>query len=438
MNSNGTKASGQSELVDIASRHASGSLNGATRPVRIALYSHDTMGLGHARRNLLLAQSLSESIDNADILLITGNRETSTFPMPRGTDCLTMPSIHKSPDGSYRARRLDLSLADLIRLRSGLIQSALESFQPDVFIVDNVPRGVSRELDPALEMLRTGGRTRCILGLRDILDTPQVVAWEWSRNGNYEAIRTLYDQVWIFGDKAIYDPVLEYGLPEDIASKIRFAGYLDQRARLNLAPIPARDPLSDFNFPDGRLALCMVGGGQDGSALAEAFVSATLPAGMNGILLTGPFMPCETRARISRIAAHYDHMGVLEFVPEPGYLLQRADKVIAMGGYNSVCEVLSHGKEALIVPRVRPREEQHIRAQRLGSLGLIDMCHPDDLCPAALTEWLARESARQTRPSGIDFGAVGRIPGLLRNVLPSAVTHIPAQIQGEDQHAAAL
>lgn len=401
------------------------------RNLRVALYSHDTMGLGHARRNLLIAQAISESFENADILLITGNRETTTFPMPERTDCLTMPSIHKAVDGSYRARRLDVPLHDLIRLRSGLIDSALETFQPDLFIVDNVPRGVSRELDPVLERLRQRGTTRCVLGLRDVLDSPQTVAWEWARKDNYEAIRRYFDQVWVFGDREIYDPVAAYGFPADIAERFRFAGYLDQRARLSIARAGDADPLASFRFSTDRLALCVVGGGQDGAQLAETFVRSPMPEGMHGIVLTGPFMPDGVLADLYQVAAQRDDMGVLEFVPEPGVLMARADRVVAMGGYNTICEVLSHEKTALIVPRVVPRQEQLIRARRMSNLGLFDMCHPDDLCPEAIGAWLASPAAQI--PAGPDLLGVHRLPALVDGVLPVTAAIDLERADGEEQ-----
>src|SRR2546422_7780406 len=50
---------------------------GACVPYRVALYSHDTMGLGHMRRNLLLAQALRHSRLQAVVLMIAGAREAS-------------------------------------------------------------------------------------------------------------------------------------------------------------------------------------------------------------------------------------------------------------------------------------------------------------------------------------------------------------------------
>jgi predicted glycosyltransferase len=41
---------------------------------RIALYSHDTVGIGHMRRNLSIAQALARSVGEPLILLITGGR----------------------------------------------------------------------------------------------------------------------------------------------------------------------------------------------------------------------------------------------------------------------------------------------------------------------------------------------------------------------------
>src|SRR5690606_2554641 len=67
----------------------------------------------------------------------------------------------------------------------------------------------------------------------------------------------------------------------------------------------------------------------------------------------------------------------------------RADAVLTMGGYNSVCEALASSAPALIVPRVVPRREQEIRARGLQRVGAVDMMHPRDLTAEAITAWLA-------------------------------------------------
>jgi predicted glycosyltransferase len=386
--------------------------------LRVALYSHDTMGIGHMRRNLLIAQTLARGARRTTTLLIAGAREASAFSMSAGVDCLTLPALQKELSGDYRARCLDVSLQKLRMLRARTIQAALEAFDPDVLIVDKVPRGAGGELDLALEDLSCRGRTRCVLGLRDILDDPAAVRSEWQEAGSEETVRRFYDAIWIYGDPAVYDLVQECDFSCDVAAKLRYTGYLDQRERLRHATGVNAEPPASLDLPEGRLVVCSVGGGQDGALLAEVFSLAELPPDTNAVLISGPFMPPEVHGRLRQRAAGRPRFRVLEFITEPERLLERADCVVAMGGYNTVCEILSFEKRALIVPRVRPRREQLIRAERLCELGLIDMLHPDHLHPQALSRWLAggvvpRRSARQC----LDLNGLLRLPRLMDELL---------------------
>jgi predicted glycosyltransferase len=376
------------------------------------------MGLGHMRRNLLLAQALQHSRLQAVVLMIAGAREASQVTQAAGVDCVALPSLWKDGAGQYSPRHLDVPLADLLSVRARTAAAALEAFAPDVLIVDNVPRGALHELDPALEALRARGRTRLVLGLRDVLDDPVTLQGEWTRAQNHEAVRRYYDAVWIYGDPAVYDPVREYGFTPDVATKVRYTGYLDQRARTRYAGRQRGDPLTLLGLPPGPLALCLVGSGQDGGQLAEAFAQAELPGNTNGVLVMGPCMPLDVRHRVARAAAGRPGWRMIPFLSEPTRLVRRADHVVAMGGYNTVCEVLSFRKPALIVPRVAPRREQLIRAERLEALGLVDVLHPAELTPRALSDWLALSRtppppARQR----VDLDGLTRVPRFLKELL---------------------
>lgn len=393
-----------------------------SRKLRVALYSHDTMGLGHKRRNLLIAQALACSCLPTDILLITGMSEACDAQIPEGIDYVALPALRKGKDGQYQSRRLNVSLQDIVTLRANIIRATVESFKPDVFIVDNVPRGAVRELDLALEYLHTQGETRCVLGLRDVLDDPITLQREWKHAGNEDVIRKYYDTVWVYGDPRVYDLVQEYRLSPDVAAKVRYTGCFDQRKRLEFANPKEVNPVAALELPSGRLALCLVGGGQDGDKLAEAFAQATLPVHANGVILTGPFMPLQVRQRLHQLAANQPRLRVLEFMREPTQLLSCADCVITMGGYNTTYEVLSFEKPALIVPRVKPRREQLIRAERLQELGLVDVLHPNQVNPSALTQWLARSVDMPPRSRDhIDFNGLDRLPYLLEAVVTAPV-----------------
>ena len=158
---------------------------------RIALYSHDSQGLGHLRRNLAIAEAFSRTPGRA-VLLLTGAREAGVFSMPPGTDCLSLPALHKA-EGRYAPRSLGLELGEVIDLRSDMIRAALTRFAPDLLIVDKHPLGVHGEMEPALRAL--AGNARVVLGLREVLDDPAVVAREWRRERTVESIHEHYDAV---------------------------------------------------------------------------------------------------------------------------------------------------------------------------------------------------------------------------------------------------
>jgi predicted glycosyltransferase len=393
----------------------------AGRVPRIVLYSHDTLGFGHLRRNMLLAAALKGCEPAPDILLIAGMREAGAFAMPAGVDCLSLPAYAKAADGSYQARDLGVDVANLGDVRAAAIRATVEHFDPDLMIVDNVPRGAQFELDPTLKFLRRSGKTRVVLGLRDIIDQPAVMRQQWLRQRNFEALREFYTEIWIYGDPAVYATAAEYGLGSDLSALVTYTGYLDQAARLGTkaAPLARSSIVGDDPRP---YVLCTVGGGRDGVALSDAFVQARMPEGHRGILITGTQMDAGDRHRITQSAAKRSDMTVVEFVQEPAGLSAGAAATVSMCGYNTACEVMSLGLRTLIVPRVRPRAEQLIRAERLAELGITDMLHPDDLSATALAEWLAHASPPSGSRAAVDLNGLARVRDLAGRLLvaPSA------------------
>ncbi|MDH2327076.1 glycosyltransferase [Cereibacter sp. SYSU M97828] len=400
-------------------KHQTFDIGQAGRQKRVVLYSHDTLGFGHLRRNMLLAGALKRLDPAPDVLMIAGMQEAGAFTLPPGVDVLTLPAYGKRADGSYHARSLGLDLRDLARLRSDTIKGALTAYDPDLVIVDNVPRGAQSELDRPLAALRKRGRAKIVLGLRDVIDSAETVRAQWLRRRNFAAIRDWFDEVWIYGDPAFFDLSAEYAFGEDFTAKAHSLGYLDQRARL---PGPI-----DVDAGRAPYILCAVGGGRDGAALCEAFSQATLPAGHRGIILTGTQMPPEARARLdARIGARVD-MEIVDFLPEPLLLMQGAARIIAMGGYNTVTEALSLRRPTLIVPRVAPRLEQLLRAERLAAKGAVGMIRPDDLTPASLSDWMAGPPPRaELGRAMLDMDGLDRMRARAAHLLNQTITEAVA------------
>ncbi|HET9233171.1 MAG TPA: glycosyltransferase [Candidatus Eisenbacteria bacterium] len=302
-------------------------------------------------------------------------------------------------------------------MRARIIRAALSSFVPDVFITDKHPRGLMRELDQALGDLRALGHTRFVLGLRDILDHPFAVRRDWLQDGNVETIRETYDTIWVYGDPRVYDPRSEYGFSSEISRKLRFTGYLDPSSRLLPNDL---DGLDEKGMPE-QFALCLVGGGQDGRDLARSFAEAVLSRrNLQGCLVTGPFMPRESKSELLALAGTDARLRVLDFVRNPGILLRRANRVVTMCGYNALTEALTLRVPVLGVPRVRPRVEQLIRARAFEERGLIDVLCPDDATSEAIASWL--EIDMPSPPSAherIDFKGLERLPMFLEDIVPA-------------------
>lgn len=373
-----------------------------TRPRRVVLYGHDTMGLGHLRRNLALAGALRASAHRLEVLVVSGTPEAGRFPLPDGVDLLVLPAVAKDADGGYRSRGLGCPLPEVVALRRDILTAALTRFDPDLLVVDKVARGFGGELEPALPLLREAG-SRIVLGLRDILDAPATAAAEWRRLGTTAALRAFYDEVWVYGDPRVSDLAQDCRVPPSARRLLRHTGFLARGRPAGPAPAP---PVADGE----PFVLCLLGGGQDGVALAEVFAAAPRPAGTAGVLVGGPYLPAPTREALRGAAAADPGLRIVDFCVDPGVWARAAAAVVCMGGYNTVAEVLTTTTPALVVPRVEPRTEQLVRARRLSELGLLDDVHPADLAPEVLGAWTADAVGRPRLPrTGLDLAGLDAV-----------------------------
>ncbi len=327
---------------------------------RVLLYSHDTFGLGHLRRTRVLAHAFARRGPDASALIVSGSPLIGSFEFDARVDFVRVPGIIKKRNGAYRSLTLPIAVEETIALRSVLIREATVSFAPDLVVVDKEPAGLRGEMLPALQALKERG-VPVVLGVRDVLDEAAPLAREWARKGSADILEAYYDAIWIYGLERFHAPLNGIGLPERLRDAVRYTGYL---------PRPLDEPLARTDAP---FVLVTPGGGGDGAGLIDWVLSAyeqdpTLT--IKAKLVLGPFMEPQTRARLLARAAKLDPVEATVFDPHINQSLAQASGVIAMGGYNTFCEILTHDKPALLVPRVRPRREQWIRAQRADALGL--------------------------------------------------------------------
>lgn len=382
---------------------------------RVLIYSHDTFGLGNIRRMLEVARHLVESSSRVSVLVITGSPMLHAFRIPAGIDYVKLPCLQRNVEGRYAARSLNLSLDDTVRLRANLIRSTIADFQPDLVLVDKKPFGVEDELAGALQALQEHQqRPRMVLLLRDILDSPEATARIWRKNGYFEAITTYYDQVLVVGCPQVFDMRREYEFPPFAAARVHYCGYIAREA--------GRQTRSEMRQALGvqaheRLLLVTPGGGEDGHALVDTALRGLAQVRQAGAagggaalrmhIVCGPEMAAGQRQAVLAAAQALPGVSVQDFSDDMMSLQAAADVVLAMGGYNTVCELLSCGKRAVLVPRVKPGQEQLIRAERMAALGLLAMVHPDELHPARLMQAVQSElqalALGQARPRLADL-----------------------------------
>jgi predicted glycosyltransferase len=373
------------------------------RDARILIYSHDSFGLGHLRRCRAIAHALVQQDKEISVLIISGSPIIGSFDFRARVDFVRVPGVIKLRSGDYTSLNLHIDIEQTLEIRSSIIHHTADIFDPDLFIVDKEPLGLRGEVEETLLMLKDRG-VPLILGLRDVMDDPDLLAPEWERKNVVPALRDLYDEIWIYGLPQINKPLTGIEVPPSVRHKMVYTGYLRRDLPLH-TDIP-----HEMEEIDGPFILVTAGGGGDGADLIDWVLAAYesdphIPYG--AVIVFGPFMSTAEREAFKERAAKFRNIRTLTFTNNLGALMQRAAGVVAMGGYNTFCEILSFDKKAIIVPRTKPRLEQFIRARAARNVGLIEMLDAErGRDPHAMATAL-RQLPQQGLPSDVV------VPGLL-------------------------
>jgi predicted glycosyltransferase len=377
---------------------------------RILMYSHDTFGLGHLRRCRTIAHSLVEDFRGLSVLIMSGSQIAGAFDYRARVDFVKIPSVIKLRNGEYTSLAEHMDLKDTIAMRRSIIRHTAETFRPDIFIVDKEPMGLRGEVEETLAYLRAQGTT-LVLGLREVMDAPHLLDAEWKPHDVMGKIDRLYDKIWVYGPPDFYDPLVGLNVPPGVRAKMSFVGFLQRRA--------LHEALS-VHRPSGDYILVTTGGGGDGADLVRDVMNAyrhdkTLTH--KALIVLGPYMPGEQRAEFLRQGQEIPQIEVIEFDTRMEELIASSKAVVAMGGYNTYCEILSFDKPALIVPRTTPREEQLLRTRRAAQLGLIDMLLPEEASnPARMAAALKALPSRDAPSKGSADMRLEGLPNISRLV----------------------
>ena len=370
---------------------------------RVLIYSHDTFGLGHLRRCRAIAHSIVAAYKDMSVLILSGSPIIGSFDFRARVDFVRVPGVIKLRDGRYTSLGLHIDISDTLAMRASIIRHTAEAFAPDIFLVDKEPLGLHGEVVETLEILKETG-TPLVLGLRDIMDEPTLLAPEWERKNVLPALSDLYDEIWVYGLPQVYDPLAGLDLPASVRHKMIYTGYL-RRVASQAAPSPMIQAVTQEPY-----LLVTPGGGGDGAGLVDWVLAAyeTDPGLPHGALVVfGPFMHPDIATEFQTRVDRLDRVQAITFDSHMETLMKNAAGVVAMGGYNTFCEILSFDQPAIIVPRTETRLEQFIRARRGQELGLVRMLSGDGARDPAVMATALRQLPQQARPSGVV------VPGLL-------------------------
>ncbi|WP_026604501.1 glycosyltransferase family protein [Methylomonas sp. 11b] len=408
---------------------------------RIIVYSHDTFGLGNIRRMLAISKSLVDADPNVSVLILSGSPMLHAFRIPDRIDYIKLPCLSRNVKGDYSVKFLDMEYEQLLKLRSNIILSAVLDFDADLILVDKKPYGVSDELGAALQLMqRRGHRAKLVLLLRDILDSPESTIPVWKKNGYHDAIQSHYDKVLVVGSPDIYDMRKEYEFPDASHEKVDFCGYI-ARERSDKKAGEIREQIG---CTKERLVLVTAGGGEDGYQLLHSYLEGLnrqdLGDNTMTLMICGPEMSESRRHQLEVLARSCRNVVIQEFNTDMMACMEAADLVVSMGGYNSTCELLTLRKRAILVPRVKPSQEQWIRAERLALQGLVRAIHPNQLTPKLLMdtvrEELGRTNVHHSRLYQIDMGGLPRISESISDLLYGSAEKPQVQIRASSRSVA--
>ena len=360
---------------------------------RVLIYSHDSFGLGHLRRCRTIAHALVDEFAGLKVLIVSGSPIIGSFDFKSRVDFVRIPGVVKLRGGDYTSLSDHIDLSQTLQLRSSIMEQTAVTFAPDLFIVDKEPLGLRGEVTGTLKTLRVRG-VPTVLGLRDILDDPILLSKEWDDRGTPRNLEDWYDEIWVFGSQSMGNPLAQLGVSHAAMETMIYTGYLRRTI-----PSIAKAPVS---LPHEPFLLVTPGGGGDGETLVDWVLNALerkpRPA-KPVVIVLGPFMPQAVRQQFQLRAEALEGVQTIVFNSNMELLMERSAGVVAMGGYNTFCEILSLDKPALLIPRSNPRMEQTLRAHRASSLGFVSMLDGDgDRSPDVMIKAL-NKLERQPLPS---------------------------------------
>jgi predicted glycosyltransferase len=345
------------------------------------MYCQHVLGIGHLVRSTEIARALSRE---ADVIFVSGGKRVDGFRFPPGVRLAQLPPMQTDDEfGALENCGYAEDLDELQDLRRQQLLALFNEFLPQVLIIELFPFGRKRfafELLPLLECARQrDGETLVVCSLRDILVEKS------DRTKHEERVCRLvnkyFDLILVHGDPTFQTLGESFHRVRDLHCDLRYTGFVQQTDNGSAAVMERSEPTIVASIGSGRY--------RQGQFLLESVIRAaallegTIPHRF--CIFAGPFIPDEAYEHLQCLGRDARNVEIHRY--SPGFLadLHRADLSVSMGGYNTIMNLLATGIRSLVYPYTSNNDqEQHIRARKLESLGIVELLHPEMLIPQLL------------------------------------------------------
>lgn len=344
---------------------------------RILVYSHNSIGLGHAFRTLAVITGIRKWRPDIEFLVISGTSIPQIF-FREGIEVIKLPSIKLDIDCADHpmcSRYLSgFELENIFDFRQRIILASFDFFQPDALIIEHNMTGQMSELIPLLmkKWMRKGGPVdfalihicRGIMKWVPLLQIPYENPRHRSESIN---IGALYDFMYVLEDREVIDiNQAFFGDDPELEKKIAYLGKVTNRVHEEL---PARDQvLMQHGLPDKKIVLISLGRNHNVAPLSIRLLEILQANGTAQdnqiVMVMDPYLSGTAE---QELRSHPMSAGVrfLPFVPDLVDLMNHAELVFARAGYNIVNEILLTGVKAVLIPESHGGGEQELRIQSL-------------------------------------------------------------------------
>jgi predicted glycosyltransferase len=344
---------------------------------RILVYSHNSIGLGHAFRTLAVITGIRKWRPDIDFLVVSGTSIPQIF-FREGIEVIKLPSIKLDidcVDNRMCSRYLSgFELENIFDFRQRIIMASFDFFQPDALIIEHNMTGQMSELIPLLmkKWMRKGGPVdfalvhicRGIMRWVPLLHIPYENPRHRSESIN---IGALYDFMYVLEDREVIDiNQAFFGDDPELEKKIAYLGKVTNRVYEEL---PERGRvLTHFGLPDKKIILISLGRnhhvGKISLRLLDIFQSNGVMNDHQIVMVMDPYLNAEAEHEL-RTHPMSEGVRLMPFVPDLVDLMNHSELVISRAGYNIVNEILLTGVKAVLIPESHGGGEQELRVKGL-------------------------------------------------------------------------